>query len=108
MKNTTNNTPFMDVMTLIGSVVHENADGYTESIEPIETEVFCSIVNGCARSEFYEAAKAGYKITAQAEIYEDDYNKEQRAVFEDSEYNIVRTFPSGHGTLYLSLEEVVR
>lgn len=104
----TNNTPFMDVCVLLLDEIVKNADGYVDDVVTTESEVFCSIADGCSRAEFYEAAKAGFKITAQAEIYEDDYAKQTRLRFNEDEFKIVRVFPSGHGTLFLSLEEVVR
>lgn len=103
----TNNTPMMDICTLVKQVKTKRADGYSD-IEIVENEVFCGISEGVSRTEFYEASKAGIQLNATAQIWEDDYSGETELIHEDTKYEIVRVYPTGSGTLELSLREVVR
>ena len=103
----TNNTPFTDVCKLIAVSTTEDDDGYSTQTET-EREIFCSVCDGVTRSEFYEAYKAGLKLTATVEVYQDDYDCELLLEHDNKRYNIVRVYPTGYGTLELSLAEVVR
>lgn len=109
MAQKTNRTPMTDLCRLIRVESLQDADGYAAGT-PAETEreVWCSFHEGAVRSEFYEAAKAGIRVSATVEIWEDDYEGETLVSIMDTRYRLVRSFPSGHGTLYLSLEEVMR
>lgn len=102
-----NRTPFSDVCSLI-AVTKIPATGRHYSTEETATEIFCSVSKGVARTEFYEAMKAGKKLTATFEIYEDEYDGQELLEHEGKRYKIARTFPTGHGTLELSCEEVIR
>lgn len=105
----TNRTPFSDVLTLIKTTDKRDADGYLVGTAPAERrEVFCSFVDGASRSEFYEAAKAGIRIAATVEVWEDDYNRERLVSISDTDYKVERVWPSGTGTLFLYLSEVIR
>lgn len=105
----TNRTPFCDVLTLIKNTNIRDADGYLiDSVPPESREVFCSFIDGASRAEFYEAAKAGMRITATVEIWEDDYNREKLVSISDTDYKVERVWPSGTGTLFLYLSEVIR
>lgn len=104
-----NATPMSDICLLISTSAEKDADGYSAGRpESTEREVWCSFYEGTVRSEFYEAAKAGIRISATVEVWEDDYEGETLVSAMDTLYRLVRSFPSGHGTLYLSLEEVMR
>ena len=102
-----NATPMSDICLLISTSAETDADGYGANVES-SREVWCSFYEGTVRSEFYEAAKAGIRVSATVEVWEDDYDGETLVSIEDTRYRLVRSFPSGHGTLYLSLEEVMR
>lgn len=105
----TNRTPFSDVLTLIKTTDKRDEDGYLVGTVPAESrEVFCSFTVGASRAEFYEAAKAGMRITATVEIWEDDYGGEKRVSISDADYKVERVWPSGAGTLFLYLSEVIR
>ena len=109
MATKTNHTPFSDVLTLIKTTETRDADGYLVGNVPAERrQVFCSFVDGASRSEFYEAAKAGIRIAATVEVWEDDYNHEKLVSISDIDYKVERTWPSGTGTLFLYLSEVIR
>ena len=103
----TNHTPFTDVCRLITVTESHDENGYTAAREESGEEIFCSISSGTIISEFYEAQKAGIKLSGMAEIWEEEYNREQLLEHEGRRFNIVRVHPTGHGTIELSLEEVV-
>lgn len=102
-----NRAPFTDVCSLIA--VTKIPDGSKHYItEETATEVFCSVSIGVTRSEFYEAMKAGIKLTATFEVYEDDYTGQELLEHNQTRYRVLRAFPTGYGTLELSCEEVTR
>lgn len=102
-----NRAPFTDVCSLIAvTKIPDGSRHYTT--QETATEIFCSVSKGVARAEFYEAMKAGVKLTATMEIYEDEYEGQELLEHEGRRYKIRRTFPTGHGTLELTCEEVTR
>lgn len=102
----TNNVPFFDECLLIKVIETDDSDGYeTKSEERVE--VYCSISDGVTRSEMYEAMKAGIKLTGTAEIWEEDYDKQQLLEYDGIRFKIERAYPTGHGTLELSLSQEV-
>ena len=70
--------------------------------------MFCSFTIGASRAEGYAAAKAGMRLPATAELREDDYGGEKRVSISDTGYKVERVWPSGTGTLFLYLSEVIR
>lgn len=108
MASKSNATPFTDVASLISVITETDADGYEVVTETLTNEVWCSFQQGVARTEFYESLKVGVKASATVEVWEDDYNRETMVSIMNTQYNILRSYPSGHGTLFLTLEEVVR
>lgn len=103
----TNRTPWMDDLTLITQAKTADADGY-ETVTETERTVRCTFAEGVTRSEFYEGMKAGIMLSAEAEIWADDYAAEELCKFEGVRYKIIRTYATGRGTLALSLSEVRR
>jgi hypothetical protein len=103
----TNNTPFSDVCSLIALEKVYDASGHYTTSETAR-EVFCSISDGVVRTEYYEALKSGVKLSATAEVYADDYASETILEHNGTRYNIQRIYPTGYGTLELSLTEVIR
>lgn len=103
----TNRTPFTDVCKLLRIVESRDENGYVSQSEELGEEIFCSISQGTIISEFYEAQKAGIRLSGMAEIWEEEYNREQLLEYEGRRFNIVRVHPTGHGTVELTLEEVV-
>lgn len=104
----TNHTPFTDICTLIAQEKRKGEDGYDDSVMETAREVFCSVCDGVTRSEFYEAYKAGVKLTLTVEINDGDYNAERLLEHDGKRYQIIRTYPSGYGTLECTCAEVVR
>lgn len=58
----TREQPTTDVCSLITVTTTETANGYETAAETA-SEVFCSVCDGVTRSEFYEAYKAGIKLS---------------------------------------------
>lgn len=102
-----NNTPFTDVCSLVTVTTTKDADGYDTTSET-SREVFCSISDGVVRSEYYEAMKAGVKLSVTVEAWQDDYAKETMLDHNGTRYKIERTYPTGYGTIELTCSEVVR
>lgn len=103
----TNRTPWCDVVSLISVVSEEDAAGY-ETKSEIAREVSCTFTNGVSRAEYYEAMKAGVRVSATVELWEDDFENERLLEFEGKRYEIGRCWPTGRGTVDLSLSEVWR
>lgn len=103
----TNRAPWSDYVELITVSSTKNASGYEEKTES-RREVCCNFCDGVSRAEYYEAAKAGTRVTASVELWEDDYDKERELDFEGTRYKIGRVTPTGRGTQLLYLEEVWR
>lgn len=102
-----NNTPFTDLCTLVAQTTTTDADGYP-AIAETSRQIFCNVCDGVTRTEFYEAYKAGIQLTATVEINQGDYNGERILEHGGKRYNIVRTYPTGYGTLECSCQEDVR
>lgn len=99
--------PFNDVCTLIKIVKVYDASNHAIASEERQ-DIFCSFSNGVVRTEFYEAYKAGIKLTATVEIWKADYAEQSILEYGDKRFNIVRIFPTDSDTLELSCEEVIR
>ena len=104
----TNRTPWSDLITLISENTTEDDAGFVEHDPPTRREVFCTFIEGAARSEYYEAMKAGVRISATVEIWEDAFQGERKLERGDKTYEIGRTYPTGRGTMMLYLTEVWR
>lgn len=103
----TNRTPFCDVVCLVSPKKKKDASGHYKEDLPGE-EVLCSVCDGVSRAEYYEAAKAGMQLSMTVELWQEDYGGEKQLCHEGKLYNIVRTYPTGRGTLELSCAEVIR
>lgn len=103
----TNRTPFTDECKLITQVKTPDGKGHYTTTET-ETELLCSVSAGVARMEFYEAYKAGVALSGTVEISEENYSKQRLLELDGVRYDILRVWPTGHGTLELTIAEVVR
>lgn len=106
-RNSSNNTPWMDEISLIAVTATQDAAGYDVTSESSRA-IDCSFYDGVARGEFYESLKAGMRASATVEIWPEDYQNERLAEFDSVRYEVIRHYPSGHGTIYLILQEVIR
>lgn len=104
----TNRTPWADVITLIRQESREDEAGFEKKDPPRRREIFCTFTEGASRAEYYEAMKAGVRISATVEVWEDDYQGEQLLERGPVRYEIGRTYPTGRGTVMLYLTEVWR
>lgn len=103
----TNRTPWTDVCELIATVSVSDTEGY-ETVTETPREICCTFCEGAARAEYYEAMKAGVRISATVEVWEDDWQHERLLEHEGVRYEIGRVWSTGRGTLQLSLTEVWR
>lgn len=106
-----NNPPMTDICTLIREVKTPDTTRHYKTSDS-GREVFCSVSDGVVRSEFYDAAKAGIRLSATIEVWEQDYEGETIAEYtaegKNVRYQIQRVYPTGYGTLELSCSEVTR
>lgn len=103
-----NRTPFCDVADLVSIAETLDGNGYTTISTESKSTVYCSIIDGVTRAEFYEAEKTGHMLSATIEVWEDDYTGQKLVDVNLKRYRVVRAYPTGHGTLELSCEEVIR
>ena len=96
-----------DTIKLVDVVVAEDADGYETTAEEL-TEVKCDSGNGVTRAEFYEAMKAGIKLTAVFEMWACDYGGQEYIEHNGKRYKVERAYPLGDGAVQLNCSEEVR
>ena len=96
-----------DTISLVNVVKTTDADGYDTTTETL-TEVMCDSGNGVTRSEFYEAMKAGIKLTAAFEMWACDYGGQKIIEHRGKRYKVERAFPLGDGAIQLNCSEVKR
>lgn len=103
----TNRVPWSDELILLSYTETVDSDGYVTKTET-RRGIFCTFVEGTNRTEFYEAYKAGLRLSASCELWEADYQGEQKCEFNGKLYSIVRAYTTGNETLELSLSEDIR
>jgi hypothetical protein len=96
-----------DTISLVNVVKTTDADGYDTTTETL-TEVKCDSGNGVTRSEFYEAMKAGIKLTAAFEMWACDYGGQEYIEHNGKRYKVERAYPLGDGAVQLNCSEEVR
>ncbi len=105
----TNRTPWMDEITLERENQTQGADGYhVPAGEPEKRTIFCTFSEGVARGEYYESMKAGMRATASVECWAEDYEGETKVSHNGTDYSVLRSYPTGRGTVMLILSEVIR
>lgn len=107
-QTTSNALPMSERCELISVEKSLNENGYEATRTESTREVFCGFANGVSRAEYYEAYKAGVRLSATVEIWEDDFQGERELTHDGKRYRIGRTWPTGRGTIQLYLEEVRR
>ena len=84
-----NRTPFTDLCKLIAvKKTYDDANHY--ETEDVPTEVFCSVSQGVGRTEFYEALKAGVRLSLVVEVNEFDYDGQTVLEHDGHRYSIDR------------------
>lgn len=96
-----------DIINLVNVVKTTDADGYDTVTETLITEK-CDSGNGVTRSEFYEAMKAGLKLTAAFEMWACDYGGQEYVEHNGKRYKVERAYPLGDGAVQLNCSEEVR
>ena len=96
-----------DTIKLVDVVVAEDADGYETTVETL-TEVKCDSGSGVTRAEFYEAMKAGIKLTAAFEMWACDYGWQEHIEHNGTRYKVERAYPLADGGIQLNCSEIVR
>ena len=104
---TSNRPPFSDVIDLVTPMKTADPDGY-DDIEESARQIICTFSDAVARGEFYEGMKAGLNLSAEAEIWPEDYQHEELVEHNGIRYRVVRSYPTGQGTMILILTEVIR
>ena len=95
-----------DTISLVSVTKTTDADGYETTVETL-TEVMCDSGNGVTRSEFYEAMKAGIKLTAAFEMWACDYGGQEYIEHNGERYKVERAFPLSDGAVQLNCSEVI-
>ena len=96
-----------DTISLVNVVKTTDADGYDNTTETLTT-VMCDSGNGVTRSEFYEAMKAGIKLTTAFEMWACDYGGQEYIEHNGKRYKVERAFPLGDGAIQLNCSEIKR
>ena len=96
-----------DTISLVNVVKTTDTDGYDTTTETLTT-VMCDSGNGVTRSEFYEAMKAGIRLTAAFEMWACDYDGQKVIEHNGKRYNVERAFPLGDGAVQLNCSEIKR
>jgi len=97
-----------DVIKLVDYATTTDADGYAETVKETLTEVRCDSGNGVTRTEFYEAKKAGIKLSAAFEVWACDYGGQEIIEHNGKRYKVERAFPLGDGAVQLNCSEIKR
>ena len=96
-----------DTISLVNVIKTTDADGYDTTTETLTT-VMCDSGNGVTRSEFYEAMKAGIKLTSVFEMWACDYGGQSLIEHNGTRYKVERTYPLADGGIQLNCSEIVR
>ena len=96
-----------DTINLVNVIKTTDADGYDTTTETL-TMVKCDSGKGVTRSEFYEAMKAGIKMSAVFETWSCDYGGQEYVEHNGTRYKVERAYPLTDGGIQLNCSEVVR
>lgn len=72
----------------------------------VMTEVFCN-VNSVDRNQFYDASTRGYKLSYVITLNEFEYNNEPKILYNDNEYEVVRTYLLDREMLEITVGEKI-
>lgn len=74
--------------------------------EEKKTEIFCN-VNSVDRNQFYNAGAKGFKLSYIITINEFEYDDEEKLIYNNEMYDIVRTYELDNGLLELTIGEKI-
>lgn len=95
---------FSDRITL--RTVSVTYDSFGDTVKSYtDTEVWAN-KKSVTRSEFYSANMSGIKIDAVFEVHTEDFNNQTEISFSSKNYDIVRAYQKGEGTVELMCREV--
>lgn len=93
-------------ITLITETQDETYDEIGQEIEtPISTTVLCGL-KSVTRNEFYSAAQNRLKPSIVFIIHAFEYNGEEKVIFEEQEYSVIRTYTTDNEEMELVCERV--
>ena len=96
---------FSEVLELIDIVSDVDENGFELSIE-VKTEVFAD-KKSIRSSEFYEAQKLGYKLSAMFVIKPYEYNNQEYIYYENQKYKIERIYEKDTENLEIICSKVI-
>jgi len=91
-----------DVITLLTDTVVTDVYG-NQNLTATEKQVYCE-VNSISSNEFFNAGEAGHKPAFRFDVFQGDYEGEQRVEYKEKLYYIYRTYLYGD-TMELYAEE---
>ena len=92
-------------LTLISEAFEFDEIGNQISTEK-KKEIFCN-VKSVSKNEFYNAAATGLKPSLVFVIHSYEYENEEKAEFEGTIYNVIRTYIVNSEQLELTCEKVI-
>jgi SPP1 family predicted phage head-tail adaptor len=95
-----------DILYLISETITQDAIGNDIS-SATSTRIFCGL-KSVSKDEFYKAAATGLRADVQFVINSLDYNGQDRATFENKNYDIYRTYKRKDGYTELYAREARR
>lgn len=101
-----NNLLFNDIVILVDEV-YKGQDKYGNNLyEETKTKLFCN-AGKVKRQEFYNAGNSGYKIAFNIVINDFEYKNQEKAIYKDKKFSIIKTYPLNNGVIELTLGERV-
>ena len=92
-----------DIVTLKAVQTGTDADGYPTE-EVTETRVFAD-VSSVKRTEFYAAKQIGIDLAITVKVRYGDYSKQQRLLFDGTEYAVERAYTTAREFYTLECSE---
>lgn len=92
-----------DIVTLKAVQTGTDADGYPTE-EATETRVFAD-VSSVKRTEFYAAKQIGIDLAITVKVRYGDYSKQQRLLFDGTEYAVERAYTTAREFYTLECSE---
>ena len=92
-----------DIVTLKAVQTGTDADGYPTE-EATETRVFAD-VSSVKRTEFYAAKQIGIDLAITVKVRYGDYSKQQRLLFDGTEYAVERAYKTAREFYTLECSE---
>jgi SPP1 family predicted phage head-tail adaptor len=95
---------FSDKIILRTETPGQDADGYPQ-ITVTDTEVWAD-AKSVNRAEFYAASAAGVAVEIVFAVHAEDYSGQRKVLYGGREYDVVRAYQKGLGTVELTCKAV--